>query len=61
MQPDDRTGLKSRIGRPHPFSSNMGMRTPKLLIGHARTHVSSSRIAVGEDEDEALNGKGWPR
>ncbi|MGO9385289.1 MAG: hypothetical protein ACLP4W_25160 [Mycobacterium sp.] len=61
MQPDDRTGSKSEITTSHPFSSKMGMRTPKFLIGQARSHASGSRVAVGEDEDEALNGKGWLR
>ncbi len=61
MQPDDRTGSKSEIATSHPFSRKIGMRTPKLLIGHPRSHVSGSRVAVGEDEDEALNGKGWLR
>ena len=36
----------------HPFSSK---------IGKVGMRTSGSRVAVGEDEDEALNGKGWLR
>jgi len=52
MQPDDRTGLKGRSTPLHPFPGKIGMRTPELLRGHARSHVSGSRVGVGEDEDE---------
>jgi hypothetical protein len=49
---------KSRI-KTSQFSSKSGMRGPKLLLRDARSHGTTLRVAVGEEE--ALAGKGWPR
>jgi len=58
MESDGMTALESPITT-YPLSIRLGMRAPKLLLGHARSHINDSRVAVSEDE--ALDGKGWLR
>jgi hypothetical protein len=48
-----------RITTSRPFCFNLGMRAPRLLSRHPRSHGITSRVAIGEDE--ALKGKGWLR
>ena len=48
-----------RITTRRAFCFNLGMRAPRSLSRHPRSHGTASRIAIGEDE--ALTGKGWLR
>jgi hypothetical protein len=59
MEADDRIELEGAITTSHPFSTTSGMRAPQSQFGHARPHITGSRLAVGEGK--ALKGKGWLR
>jgi hypothetical protein len=59
MEPDHRTELGSRIATSHCFSARLGTRAPHPHFGHARSHITQSRVAVSENK--ALNRKGWLR
>jgi hypothetical protein len=56
MESDDRIEPQSPIGTSHLFSTDSGMRAPRLQSRHARPHITDSRVAVSEDE--GLTGKG---
>jgi len=60
MEPDHRTGLESRSPTARcllPKASGTLRTQPQL--GHTRSHMTCSRIAVGENR--AGSGKGWLR
>lgn len=55
METDGRAGLRSREATHHPYSTALGMRAPRVLSGHARSHTIGLQVAVSEDG--ALKGK----
>ncbi len=57
MEPDDRIELEGWIMTSHPFSTTSGIRAPRSQFGHARPHITGSRLAFSEGK--ALKGKGW--
>ena len=59
METDGRAGLRSREATHHPYSTALGMRAPRVLSGHARSHTIGLQVAVSEDG--ALKGKGGLR
>jgi hypothetical protein len=59
METDGRAGPESRHATYHPHSTTLGMRAPRVLSGHARSHTIGLRVAVSEDG--ALKEKGGLR
>ena len=59
MEPDRRTDLGNGIETSRCFSARLGTRAPHPQLGHARSHIIGSGVAIRENR--ALNRKGWLR
>ena len=59
MEPDHRTGLQSRSPTARCLLAKAGRRAAQPQLGHTRSHMICSGIAVGENR--AGSGKGWLR
>jgi hypothetical protein len=59
MESDHRTGLESRSPTTRCLLTTAATLGAQPQFGHTRSHMISSRIAVGENR--AGSGKGWLR
>jgi hypothetical protein len=59
MEPDHTTGLESRSPTARCLSAKVGSPGAQSQLGHTRSHMTCSQIAVGENR--AGSGKGWLR